>query len=452
MSILGRVSRNPLANIFASLVGTQVVTAGLGVVFWFLAARVLAVPQLGVLAASTAAFVWLGSLAMLGLGTTLISELPSSRPEQRAGLVGSAMATSAAAGLVLGLAWGLVSPLVGSTYAELGRHPVATVLMTIGVGLTAAGAVLDESLLSMKGASIQLSRNATASVVKVVLLPAAALAGAFGAEVAIGSWVVGLLVSILIVRRRVQRLMSGRLFRGLSLHRLRPHARSAVHHHTLNTAMQTGSLTLPVLVAVVLPARDTAFFASARVLTALVLMVPFALSVALFAAGSQDYRAGIARMRRTLPGALAFSVCSYAVLAAAAPLLLQIFGEEYAEEGVTVVRILALAGVPLVFKDHYVALRRMQGHAGQAAIVVAIGTTLELGLALAGGMQFGLLGFCWGWVIGVALHGVALSGVVLRATWSSAHARGGLPTRGDAKVEPVDHVRAGTDADPGRDT
>jgi len=71
-------------------------------------------------------------------------------------------------------------------------------------------------------------------------------------------------------------------------------------------------------------------------------------------------------------------------------------------------------GPAYVIKDHYVAIRRAQGRLGHAAKMMAAGTAAEAAGAALGGIYWGMIGLCIGWIIGAACEAVFLLPAVLR--------------------------------------
>src|SRR3954452_7888412 len=97
------VARNRAVLVNAgSVMSTTLVTAGLGAGFWLVAARQFSTDAVGVASAAVAAMTLLGYLAMVGLGTLLMGELPT-RQNHRRGLINAALLVSGAIGTVLGL-------------------------------------------------------------------------------------------------------------------------------------------------------------------------------------------------------------------------------------------------------------------------------------------------------------------------------------------------------------
>jgi O-antigen/teichoic acid export membrane protein len=135
-----------------------------------------------------------------------------------------------------------------------------------------------------------------------------------------------------------------------------------------------------------------------------VFTIPFALSTALFAEGARDPQALADKMRFTLRMAYLTGGAACMILLVAADTVLRVFGNAYAEQGAWSLRVLVLAVFPLVIKDHYVALCRVQRRVSVAATVIAIGGMLEVILAIMGAHFFGLTGLCIGWTLAICLE------------------------------------------------
>ena len=99
-------------------------------------------------------------------------------------------------------------------------------------------------------------------------------------------------------------------------------------------------------------------------------------------------------------------------------------------------RLVCIAVLLMVVKDHYVAIARVRQQVSRAAALCAGGAVLEIGLAALGGSLGGLVWLAAGPLAALALE-VALMArtVTLEAGWSG---RSGAPTSGGLHT----HVRA----------
>jgi O-antigen/teichoic acid export membrane protein len=404
-----------LLAVAASLVGTQFTTSVVGFVYWSLAAHTFPVASVGVAAAAISAMNFLGTIGMLGLGTLLISELPRQSKQDWPFLTRTAMAASGAAGGALGLIFAALAGRVDDGLAPLARTPWSAVVFALGVALTAATMVLDHAVLASGRGGLQLTRNVVASAVKLVLLVGTAVVALRSGMMIYATWTAGLLLSLWTTRR----VLTGSQRRRLAdLHLLRGLGAAAGSHHALNLALQAPMMVLPLVVTVTLSPTQTAYFSTAALVTGFVTVLPFALTIALFASSAQDEIAAVERIPSTMAVATATSVVGFLALLVCAPYIMRFFGSDYTAHGVVALRVLALSGLPLVVKDHYVALRRVQGRTGSAARVASVGTAFELGAATAGGILYGLTGVCVAWVAMLIVEALLLMPVLVRALQS----------------------------------
>jgi O-antigen/teichoic acid export membrane protein len=402
---------NPLHRLLAvasSVVGAHLATSVLGLVFWTMATRMFRSDAVGVGAAAVAAMTTAGIIGMLGFGTLLLSELPQLEPLRRAQLARAALATVALLSLLLGVGWAVAARELGSALRPIAASPQLAALFAAGVVLTAVTAVFDEAVLSSGRSSLQLTRTLVASVTKLIALPLAAAAGWTSGMTLYGTWTFGVLCSLPLVFPlvRVPRPLRSRRPKvwGPGVVLLRGRAREAAQHHVINLGLQVPMMLLPVLAAVVTSAAETAYFATARLAATFLFMFPFALALALFATATNAPSDAAAKMRRTLPGGLAISgMLALATLFLGEPML-SVFGREYAAHAARPLQIMAVGGLGLVVKDHYIALRRIEGRISQATPVVLTGVALEIALALVGGSLGGVRGLCLGWTAAVAVE------------------------------------------------
>jgi O-antigen/teichoic acid export membrane protein len=427
-----------MLRIITSLVGTQAATSVLGVVFWSLAARQFSTEALGTGQAAVSLMSVVATFGTVGLGTLLIARVPHLEQGTRRVTVRTALAVAAGMSLLLavvvpvvaihGFGAGNLRPLAGST-----QH---LTLFAVGTSLMAVALVLDQAVLVLGSGSLQLERNVVASAVKVVALVAAAALGFTGGMTIFAAWTIGTLVSLPLLSLRTRggwALQRDRaLVRPSSMRGL---GRAAAGHHALNTVLQVPLMLLPVIVTVLLGARANGTFGPALQLTGFVFALPYAISLSLFAAAEGREHEVVERMRVTLPLGLGVSALANLVLFPLAPFVLRVlFGAGYdTAQGTTVLRLLVLAGLPFVVKDHYVALRRTQGRTLAATAVLAAFSVVEIVAAVVGARLDGSTGLVTGWLIVLAVEAVVLAVPLVQVRRTAGAA---------AAVEPPAHTVA----------
>jgi O-antigen/teichoic acid export membrane protein len=164
-----------------------------------------------------------------------------------------------------------------------------------------------------------------------------------------------------------------------------------------------------------LSATTNAWFYVAWTIASFVFAVPIALTTVLYATVS-GWPAVLAHKTRLTLG-LASGIC---VLAACVLLLgteqvLDLFGHIYAEEAAWSLRILALGAFPLIIKNHYTTLCRIQDRIRSTMLPIVAGMLIELGAAALGARFGGLSGLSLGWVAALCAEAVFMSRTVFIA-------------------------------------
>ena len=395
-----------------ALIATTGVTSGLGFVYWWVAARLFPQAAVGFAAAAISTMTLLGTVGMFGLGTLLISLLPRT-PGREPALLATGLSIAGLASLVLGLGFALLAPALSPELAPLGRSPGAALLFALGVGYTAMGLVLDQALVGMLRGGLQLARNVVFAVAKLVVLLVAGrwLAGEAGLGI-YATWAIGSLLSF-VVLAQLARSYRGSLLAWLPDYRLLSGlGRSALSHHALNLALLAPGMLLPLLVTTRLSAALNASFYIAWMLVNFVFVGPASLSTVLYAVGANDATALAQKTRFTLRMSLLVGLAAVGATWLLADVALGVFGRSYAVEAAFSLRLLSLGVFPLIIKDHFVAISRIRGRIGPAALLITALGIFELIVAALGARSAGLPGLCLGWVGAMAIGTIFMARLV----------------------------------------
>lgn len=399
----------------ATLIGSNVVSAGLGAVYWPIAARSFAVSDVGMASAALAATMLLGSVAAFGTTTLLVGELPARNSLDRSRLIVTAMMVTGLAGALLGLAFATVAPLLSEELrAFVGGWDTAAIVVVM-ISVTAISGVIDHALIGLLRGDLQFGRNTVLAVVKLAALVVVAWLPFPDRALALyATWLVGTLVSFLVV---LPIAGFGRLPRQAytpQFEALRHLGPSALQHHALNLSLQVPSSVLPLVVTVLLSATANAYFYVATTFASMVYMVPLALSTTLYAVSSHTPAALVARTRLTFMLSIAAGVAANLLAMVAVRPLLGIIGRAYVDEVDWVLRILLIGVFPVVVKVHFVALSQVKRRVGRAALIVSIAGLAEIGAAALGALLGDLHTLTVAYVLAIWTEGIILAPLVLR--------------------------------------
>lgn len=402
-----------------SLVGTTAITSGLGFVYWWIAARHFSTETIGIASASLSAMMLLGSFCVLGLGTLLITELPR-QPGQEASLISTALIVVGGTGAIIGIAFALISPSFIAGFQPLRADGMNVLLFALGVSLNGMTLVLDQALIGILRGSLQLWRNTLFALVKLITLFFVGTWLSNNLGIAIyATWAISNIVSILVLVIPIV------LKRGTTKRHYLPQWRllhklcmAAVQHHLLNLTLQFPTQVLPIVVTALLSAQMNAWFYVSWMLVSFVFIIPGALTTVLHAMNSAQPSSLAHKARVTIGLAVLTGLLTNIVLQFGARQVLSLFGASYADNAAWCLRILALAAFPLIIKNHYISICRIQDRVGSAILGILPGGILEVLAAMLGARIGGLSGLSFGWVAAIAIEAVFMFRTVYKAIWS----------------------------------
>lgn len=389
----------------SSLIATMLITSALGFAYWWVAARLYSPEAVGLASAATSAMMLLSTFFLLGQGTLLLTELPRHK-----GLEGSLICASllvvGISTLVASILFALLAPYISPQLAGLGTTPQTILLFAVGASLASITVILDQAVIGLLQGGIQLWRNTSFSFVKLVLVVVAAryLAQTSGMSI-YTTWTIGNILSLLpIIIFLIRKKKWSLKYYRPQWHMLRRLGLASIQHHSLNLILQAPSQLLPLLVTILLSAKMNAWFYIASMIANFVFSLSFSLTTVLHATNAAQVTTLSQKTRLTVTLAILSSLVIGTILVVGAEPILSFFGRSYADNAVGCLRILMLASLPLIIKNHYIAIYRIRDKVARVIVPIALGTLLELGLATYGAHIGQLTGLSLGWVIALLIE------------------------------------------------
>jgi len=403
MSVLDRVRRDPVFRNSLAIMGSTVVTSGLGYVFWFVLARTADATTSGEAAAFASAVQLVALVASVGAAAALVEWLPKAdgdrtwRQYVTLGWLVAVVTSGVAALLVVALTIaGVVHlPQVSTLWGSTGF-----VLACVAFGV---GTVVDYVCVVRSAGVTLLVRNTllTGLRIPLYLLGLAVVA----AEVSVvwawtGAALLATAWAVASFHRRVQSLTPDT--RRLALHAGQMRRSFAGQHLITVTAMTAGYL-LPLLVVSRLSAQENAWFYITWMLGSIFFIISPAVSTAVFAESASTPERTAALARRSLVLVLGLLAVPIAVYLVGGSWLLSWFGEDYREAGAVLLVVLTLSAVPDAVTNVAVAILRATGRLGAALWL----NTAMLVVVVAGAWvtmpRWGIVAVGWSWFAAQAL-------------------------------------------------
>lgn len=400
-SAIGHV-RTPLYLNAYALVISNLLSSGLGLVFWGIAARLYDVEVVGLSAALTSLLLFVSGVTQLNLRVVLIRLVPEAgrstgRLVGRAYLI--ALATAGIASLVIyGLAIWLGSPWTAlegiSTLGGLAFLVLATAALSLFN-------LQDGVLAGLRRTVWVPVENGVYAAVKIVLL--LGLATALPALGIVVSWVVPamgavMVVTWILVRRWIPVHASAGSHRTIEMERRT--VLGFIAADSVGALFALASTTLvPVLVVAVAGPEQGAYFAMAWSVVIALNLFPVNMAASMTVEtvhagerpGAQLRRVMIHMVRVLGPILLATLVL--------APFILRIFGPAYAENATDLLRIASLGLVPFSINALALAMARVAGRGRGILAIQATTASLTLGIAALLLPVAGLTGVAIAWLV-----------------------------------------------------
>jgi O-antigen/teichoic acid export membrane protein len=398
---LTAVLREPMHRTGNALIANSAVTALLGVVFWAAAAPRYSQADVGLNSSAISAMMMLAGFSQLNLMSAMVRFLPTSgrgalRLVTTSYLVAATLAAVVATIFVLGVR--LWSPALAGFLAN---RPVA-------VWFVAATAmwcvfVLQDSVMTGLGRPVYVPvENTVHSVAKLALV--VLLAAVSPRHGVFMSWTLAVLVASipvnLLLYLRVLPHHARQARPGDAVPPLRTLARFTVGDYA-TAACWIAATTVPIqLVLRAQGAASTASFSIAWVIASSLYALPGAVGQGLVVQGAREPERLSALRVKAFTHTYQVLVPVTVVTIVGAPLILRIFGEAYAVQGSTTLRLLAVAALPFAVVSLTVSELRVQRRVLVAFLVMFAAVGLVLGLTLVFLPSLGIAGVGVAWIVG----------------------------------------------------
>ena len=352
---------------------------------------------------------------MFGLDILLVGELPKSK--RRPEFVSAALIACGLGSLLLGLGFAFIAPHFNQRFATMIGTLDQKGLFVVGVVLTSVSMAFDMATIGVLRGGVQLARNMTFSLVKLVAMLAFAfiLHDRLGFDIIL-SWVVGIVISLILVAAHMVHSGQRLLVRpdwGL----LRSLRRTAMAHNWINIAAMAPPAMFPVLVTLLISPSANAVFYVAFMLATVPYMIPNYLGTVLFAMAAAEPQAIVQRVRFALKLSYLIGLPVIAVLILCSHWILSIYGPAYARLGTVSMCLLALGFIPQVFKMLYVAICRANDRITYCAAILTVFTVAEVGGVAAGAAADGLVGLSLALLAVLTAQGIVIAPPLLRAVF-----------------------------------
>ncbi len=384
-SLVHRVRKDSLLCNSIYIMSTGATTSLFGYLYWILAAHLYSTYDVG-LGSALISVMSLGAIfANLGMGSTLVQVLPRREAGYAWSLtLNAGLATGILAGLFTGVIMVVALPHFSQQFAIVTNHVGYAFAFVVGVPIMTVSTLLDQTFIAERAANNMLIRNVAVAVLKipllvlpVMLITQVSVIGIFLSGVV--SMAIVLVGGVLLLLPRLRRdyCLAVRGIMG-QVHSM---LASLTGHYFINLGGLSTQYLLPIVVSVRLSPIDNAYYYTTVRVSDFFLSVSAAVAISLFAEGSHraDELSHKVRSSARIIGILLVPTMLFCFLGGR--YILSVFGSNYAQHGLLLLRIDIVSTVPDAITNVYISILRVQKRLRFAAVLNLSMAALTLALA-----------------------------------------------------------------------
>lgn len=413
--LVRRLAADSLFRNSGFLMATTAVTALTGYVYWILAAHLYPAHDIGIASSLVSVMSLAANAATLGVGSTMVQELPRQRTDRAWSLtITAGLVACTSAGAFAGIIAALILPRLSGEFATAWLHAPYGILLIISVPLWSMSLLVDQVFVAERAAGHVLTRNTVFAFAKIALLALPFALIQMGAVSVFMTWILANAASVLGASVVVVRWL-GHAFiptlQGIGT-QLRSMLTSLVGQHLISVGGLVPVYLLSVLVVARLTAADAGYFYTTWMLGAMFFMVSNAVATSLFAEASHNPSALGRKLRSSIKVTSLCLAPAMFVAFVAGREILSLFGPGYAQHSLILLWVLTASAIPDAVTNLYVSVLRVQKRLRAAAILNIGMASLTILLAWILLPVLGLLGAGVAWILG-ELAGCLYAGVDL---------------------------------------
>ncbi len=392
--------RAPLYRNGYALVLSSATTSGLGLGYWILATRNYTTEAVGLNSATLSAMMLLGAVSQLNLVSALNRFIPgagraTSRIVVGAYLVSLVAILATSSIFILGVrAW---TPAL----SFLASSPFFSLWFIFASLAWCLFALQDGVLTGLRQATWVPIKNTIFALAKIALLIGfAKLLPQYGV---FASWTIPAVlalapVNLLIFRRLIPQHAQATEDRANAIVPIQ--IVKYVAGDYLGSLFWTAAITLPpIIVTHQLGATANAYFYLPWAIAYSLYLVSRNMGMSLTAEAAADQTKLATYSYRTFVGTARLLVPMVAIIALGAPYILRLFGNNYAAEGVTLLRLLCLSALPDIVLSLYTSIARVQRRLSAIFLIPASLCALVLTLSYILLKKYGITGVGTAWLM-----------------------------------------------------
>ncbi|MDD5289019.1 MAG: lipopolysaccharide biosynthesis protein [Dehalococcoidales bacterium] len=361
------------------LILNSIVPAVTGFVFWTVATRLYTTVEIGLASSAISIMTLLMLLSSLGLEVGLIRFMPESGSGTTE-FLNTCFTVAGMVALVVSVVFVMGLNIWAPSLSNIRQDIVLPMVFVILTVTFAVYSLLHHTFVARRRTEFALIQTVVFSLLRFVpiILLSSYLHG-FAIFVAWGIALIAAMISGFIMLRRVQ--PDYRPYFRVNTRMIRDMGHFSLSNYLANLLWMAPGLVLPLMVVNRLGAESGAYFYIGWAFAGIILLIPPAISLSLFAEGSNNQKNLSQNVTRSLKMTIVFVAPAIAVCFPLGEKALALFGKDYSSNSTQLLWLLAVAALPASINQVYFSVQRVRERVRSMIAINVFITVLTLALS-----------------------------------------------------------------------
>lgn len=358
--------------------------AGIGFVYWIIAARLYTPEQIGLATTFLSAASLVNGFAMLGFGTTLIRFLPTSEVKEKK--INTAFTVVSTAAFLIGLLYLFGLPTFTNKLLFI-RASIPTLLIAIFFfPLNTINGITDSVFIAFRQAQWVFVSNISQSIIKFIFLFLFSSLGVWGV---IGSNIVATVIATSLCLILISRLYSIHFKPTLDEAILKSVRKFALGNYASGLIGSLPNMLLPIIITNRISPEQTAYFYMPNMIAGLLTMIPSTISRSYLTESSHS--TSNLSLKKPLLISYSLLIPSILFLVTFGRQILSLFGKSYSVAGYYYLVVMCVSILIMVI-NYFLGVRLMVNNRLKAMVISnSIGSAVYISSALFA-ISYGIVG------------------------------------------------------------
>lgn len=378
------------------MISNTVITSLIGFVFWVVVARLYQSYEVGIATTMISASTLIAGFSLFGLNTALLRYMYKYKSNDQALRINTSLLFVALVSFMLALVYLLCINVFSPALGFIKENYLLAALFVVTPVAMAIGNIFDSVFIAYQRAEAVFIKNSSMSIFKLVIVVFFVSLGASGIYTAHSVSVLFAIALAAFMLKRKLRHNFKLEFNPKIIHEM---SKFSLGNYMANFIEGISVSILPILITNQLGEVYSGYFYIDMMIAGAIYTIPISVSQVALAHGSKDITNVKNSLKKALKIIMLILLPAVLFISFFGPLILSIFGQEYADGGYTALVLLILASIPITFKLLLNAVFNIQHRIRTIIILNTLTVVVVIGLSLAL-MPRGLNGVALAWLIG----------------------------------------------------